>query len=221
MSDAPDLTFWLLLHQAMRESGDQLAAALSSLDEGDPTRARALHRWFRGFDGELHHHHMVEDDIFFPALAARVPSYEPTSGAEVEADHARLDELLAELRSALATMAGEGEWGLAVGRARAASSELAALLHRHLDLEDEDVLPVIARHFTVEELDVLHAQAATSLPLTQARFTVAWLMRNLDAEHQALLLAKAPGILKVVWRLTRGRYGRLVDQGFGPTTLAA
>ncbi|OWY60237.1 hypothetical protein B7486_70250, partial [cyanobacterium TDX16] len=203
------------------ESGDQLDAALAALGEGDRARAGALHRWFRGFDGELHHHHMVEDDIFFPALASRVPSYEPTSGTEVEADHARLDELLAELRTALATLAGDAEWGLCLGRARAASSELAALLHRHLDLEDEDVLPVIARHFTAEEFDAMHAQAAKSMPLAQARFTVAWVMHDLDDEHRALLLAKAPAMLRVVWRLTRGRYGRLVDQAFGASRQAA
>lgn len=215
MPETPDLTSWLLIHQAMRQTSDRLAVALADLDEGDRDRARALARWFRGFDGELHHHHSVEDDIVFPALAARVPSYQPDCGDEIEADHQRLDELLCELRSSLAAMADRGEWGLPLGRARAASSELAELLQRHLELEDRDVLPVVQRHFTKAEFDAMHEQASKSLSLGQARFTVPWIMCEIDADQRARLWAEAPLVLRLVHRASRRGYARLAAAALG------
>lgn len=221
MSETPDLTLWMLLHQAMRESGDQLAAAVATLEVDDRDRARALHRWFTGFDGELHHHHMVEDDIFFPALAARVPAYDAESGDEIVADHERLDQLLAELRTTLGQLAGPDGTALALGTAQAASAELATLLHRHLALEDDDVLPMFARHFTAEEFQPMQDQAGKSMKMGQARFTVAWLMTHLDAEQQQILFDDAPGILKLVWKLTRTRYDRLAAVALGEGVLVA
>jgi hypothetical protein len=208
MSEIPDLTMWLQLHGAMRTSGDQLAAALADVPAGDRRRAQALSQWFAGFDAELHHHHMVEDEIFFPALVARVPTYLESSGPEIEADHERLDQLLAALRGSLARLAGDGEWAVSRGEAYALASELAALLHRHLGLEDQDVLPLYCRHFTAEEYQALHDEAAKTMALRQAWFTVPWLMTHLDAKRRVEVFEEAPGIMRLVWRLSRRGYAR-------------
>ena len=221
MSEAPDLTFWFQLHDAMRTSGDRLAAALRSLPPGDRRRAEALADWFGGFDAELHHHHMVEDDIFFPALAARVPTYLDGSGPEVDADHERLDALLASLGAALRRLASDGEWEVTRGEACADAAELAALLHRHLDLEDQDVLPLYCRHFTKAEYEGMHAEATKTLGIRQACFTLPWIMANLDDATRAEVLATAPVAMRLIWRLARRGYARREAAALGPAPVAA
>src|SRR5262245_28120283 len=71
----PDLTMFTLVHRAMRRDADRLARAVTGLGDGDAARARALRRWYGGYRAELTGHHRIEDELWFPLLAERVPTY--------------------------------------------------------------------------------------------------------------------------------------------------
>ena len=65
-----------------------------------PAFRRPVPRWFRGFAAEIQCHHHIEDELLFPAIAARVATY-PEIAPKLEADHSELDGLLADLTAAL------------------------------------------------------------------------------------------------------------------------
>jgi hemerythrin-like domain-containing protein len=215
VSDAPDLSAYHQIHRAMRESAARLHVAAVSFDRGDRRRAAALARWFRGFAGELRYHHVVEDEIFFPALAARVPTY-VQHDAGLAADHQRLDVLLDDLSEHLQRLATDGDWFLTSARVASLAAELRHHLDEHLGVEDEDVLPLFERHFTAAEYADMERRAMRRGSLPQLAFTVPWLCSMLDPVERDDLLAAAPRPFRVLWWATRGRYARHAAPALGP-----
>ena len=146
----PDLIMYFQVHQAMRHSSAELHTALVGIADDDRRRAAAIARWYRGFAAELHTHHHIEDEIFFPALAARVPTFEHL-GPDLDADHVHLAQVIDDLGRALDSLAGDEPWSQTRAEAVELAAELRDHLHTHLEVEDQDVIPLFERHFTVEE----------------------------------------------------------------------
>jgi hemerythrin-like domain-containing protein len=213
----PDLSTYLAIHQAMRVSNEKIVDALATLGEFDRSRAAALARWFKGYGLELRHHHHVEDDYFFPALAARVPAYAEYS-ATLADDHEHLHDLIDRLQGALdrlATAPAGMDAGGRRGEATVLAVELRDLLRDHLDFEDRDVLPLFERHFSAEEYAALDEKAVKSITPRQAFFTLPWFMATVDPETAADALATAPLPFKLLWRVSRVRYARMTATAFG------
>jgi len=218
MTDTPDLTLYYALHDAMRRSSTRLHEAVRTADRH---RTGAISRWFTGFVGELRMHHTVEDEVFFPALAERVPTYQE-HGPELTADHHRMDEILDDLGATLRRVADSLDWAPDHDTAVRLAAELRDLLDVHLDHEDADVVPLFGRHFTAAEYDGLRERAdKVALSAKQAFWTVPWLVANVDAETQAKLMAEAPLPLRIVWRLSRRRYARLEEEALGYERVAS
>jgi Hemerythrin HHE cation binding domain len=69
----PDLTFVTLIHQSLRADAARLAAAIAELRPSDRRdRLPAVQAFFGHYRDQLILHHRHEDELFFPALAARV-----------------------------------------------------------------------------------------------------------------------------------------------------
>jgi hypothetical protein len=220
MTNTPDLTRYRLAHEAMRSSARQFAAAIADVDLADHRRIRAMRWWCDGFLGELHAHHTVEDELFFPALAARVPTFAAEQDADLAAEHDQLDRVMGALGDALRGLA-DGTTPQQHHRvAREAADELSLLLDHHLGIEDDDVLPLFARHFTVEEYTALDDEALKRIGPRQLLFTVPWAVAAADEPTRAHTLAKAPAPVRVIWRLTRRRYLRRTALVMGPTNVA-
>ncbi|MEZ5296552.1 MAG: hemerythrin domain-containing protein [Ilumatobacteraceae bacterium] len=202
----PDLSAYRAAHSALRASATALADALRTVRPDDRRRVAALQRWFTGYRAELEIHHRNEDELFFPALDARVPAYGQYRAA-MDADHHRLDETM----NALSRSLDDGD----VAGAAAAADVLDRELADHLTVEDSDVLPMFERHFSADEYAVLDAAAIRSVPLRHAFFTVPWFVATAPADTAARVLADAPVAMRIVERLTRRRYARLVAAAFG------
>jgi hemerythrin-like domain-containing protein len=213
-----DLTGYLAIHQAMRVANDQLVRGIGTARVADPERAAALGRWFRGYSDELRTHHHIEDDIIFPQLAGRVPAYAQYSGA-LAGDHDHLDRLIDALRVALRSWAQHTSASDEARDARYAALDLAVelrdFLEEHLAIEDADVLPMIERHFTADEYVALEKQAGKAITIRQAMFTAPWYMATVDVETAARTLHEAPRALRIIYALSRRRYGKLVEAAFG------
>jgi len=139
----------------MRRSSEQLHHTLSTLDPDDRKRTAALTEWFTGYAEDARAHHRIEDQVVFPALARRVPTYE-SFGDTVTAEHSHLDEVLVSIGEGLADLSCGHTDGL--GHTVALSAELRDALAAHLEVEDEDVLPLIQRHFSCREFEAFDAQ---------------------------------------------------------------
>lgn len=218
----PDLSHYRAIHRTLRAANEMLVTGIDGLPAASPRPAiaSALQRWYTGYRGELGGHHDLEDRLFFPALAERVPSFTDYA-ATLDADHQRIDELMDSVGEELDRLTSGSSWPQARTDALAAAIELRDLLARHLDVEDRDILPMFERHFEADEYAQIEKEAMSTVSGRQALFTVPWFMAMAPPEAAAHTLATAPLALKVVYRLTRRRYARLEVAAFGPGPASA
>lgn len=207
----PDLTFVTVIHQALRIDGGRLAAAVAAVGPADrPGRVAGIGAFYGQYRQQLALHHHHEDELFFPALAARVGADAMHLG-ELTAQHEALDAALAavcERLAALADTAGD----FAAGRAAAASalSAMTGLLSAHLALEEQHALPLFASAMPAAEYKQLEARARRATPRAQARFLIPWVIAHAAPGQRAALFTSAPP-LRLLYRLNR-RYYRRFDQ---------
>jgi len=207
----PDTTNYYLVHRALRRNARRLANATASYDRQDPRRTRALVRWCRGFVAELHCHHTIEDDAFFPALVARVPDAAELI-ARTDADHHAMDELFVRLEAGVAAVAAGGP----ADQLHAAASDLADLLDEHLAFEDAEVIPLFEQHFTAAEYQQLDDEAMEILGVSkQALYTVPFIISEATPEEYVRLWADAPLPFKAIYVAFRGRFQRLTERALG------
>ena len=220
MENQPDLTFYFAVHQAQRDALGRYRRAVSSLTEGERVdRGKALTRWAKGFALELDEHHYVEDAFFFPSLRSRVAS----AGAVIdglEADHRHLDDLLVRW-PAFARDLADPKVPFVDARSEAAAfaEELHGFLDRHLTVEDQDVLPLFWRHYSAQDYEAVVEQAVNKGKKAGmwfvAPFTVDCFAEG--AERDAFL-ASVPGVLRLLHRLVRPSYDRLIATALGPAS---
>jgi hypothetical protein len=209
MTETPDLTMYHRIHAAMTSSGERLHAAVCCLRPGERRRAGALAKWFAGFGGELRAHHVVEDEIFFPALADRLDGFGDDE-AKLAADHAELDHLIDTMGVALRRLADPRlGWVSVQEEAERVAEELSDHLRAHLAYENDEILPLFEPHLTAAEYDALDQQAIKHMSVRQLVFTIPWLAATLDEEARAEVLAEAPKPLVLLWRASRRRYAKL------------
>lgn len=143
--------FWLERHLMFRK----LLAVLEQetralLDGGDPRRFTAsVPRYGGMLLDQLHGHHQIEDQHYFPLLQKKAP--EIARGFDLmESDHQLLDPRLAGFADAanltLAKLMEGAEPKDSTAPFAHSLEGLAGLLDRHLTDEEELVVPVILKH---------------------------------------------------------------------------
>jgi hypothetical protein len=86
----------IAMHKAMRADSQRLIRAVDALPAGDTHHAAALGRAFGAIVGLIHDHHWTEDDVMYPFLLQRVPTFE-SDAIRLEDDHVELDAAMAPL----------------------------------------------------------------------------------------------------------------------------
>ena len=146
------IRFWLERHMMFRRLMDILGSEAEAALDGkmEPTVFGAhLARYGRLLTQELHAHHSIEDHHYFPRmkdLDARI-----ASGFDVlDRDHHAIDSHLAdfvEAANAVLQAIGEGEAHRdPLGAHRDGLIRLKGFLHRHLEDEEELVVPVLLKY---------------------------------------------------------------------------
>lgn len=137
--------FWLGRHGMFRQICTVLREdAEAEMDGKLETRARdaRLSRYGGMLLNELHGHHQIEDHHYFPVLVTLDKRIE--KGFDIlESDHDDMDGLLDRFaKGANALLRGETE----TGRFREELLSFEALLARHLNDEEELIVPVILKN---------------------------------------------------------------------------
>src|SRR3954452_13292484 len=100
-STSPDLPSALFgyaaMHQAMHRDAERLVRTLTA----GAADSAALERWWLRFRDVILRHHVREDDLIWPALAAADPTFQADVAAMHE-DHAELDDAMARVDATLA-----------------------------------------------------------------------------------------------------------------------
>lgn len=216
MAEHPDLTTYKIIHRGMRADTTRLATAVAALTEADRAkRMPKLLRWYTGFFHDFELHHSAEDELFFPALAERVPVFADRL-ARLDAEHHTLEAALVSVGEAVRELADPNvSWSSVHGDALDALRVTQSELTMHLDHEDEHVLPLFVTHMTKIDYDEIAERALKRQPASQLTFAVSWVMSNATTAERRRILDEAPLPLKVVWYLNRGRYARLAEKALG------
>jgi hypothetical protein len=189
MTDTIDFTEMYVTHDAFRRDLERLAAAA---DAGKATGPEVRAGW-EAFKDQLLVHHSVEDEWLWPRLAERVKDPEGLALlGDMEAEHARLDPLLASYDEALAA----GATDLAV-RAK----ELGAVLGRHLEHEEEEALPLIQSVMTPQDWRAFGRAMARRQGVRGASNWIPWVTEGMPQAERRRFLAKFPAPLRLVNRL--------------------
>ena len=142
--------FWLARHKMFRDIGAGLTDACEKLDAGQ-VDGTTFHDWFMPrasfYLGELDTHHKVEEYHYFPLLARADPRME-TGVALLEGDHHVIHDRLRVVYDAIlaldgAIREGQGDIRLLAPKLRDDIALLDTGLRRHLDDEEDLVVPLI------------------------------------------------------------------------------
>jgi len=144
------VSFWLDRHLMFRRILDRLSDETEAvLDRRtDPDLfGRRLARLGSEFVNGLHGHHTIEDRHFFPVLAQMAPQV-GQGFTLLDADHQAIDGVLQDFveRANAALHAPPETRHDEIGRFRTGLSDLESLLDRHLQDEEELVVPVILKY---------------------------------------------------------------------------
>ncbi len=142
--------FWLQIHDGFRDMARTLGGATLDLREGQVTHDR-FRSWFaprlRMFLHHLEGHHQIEDFQFFPRFGAAEPRL-LTGFAVLESDHGviheAMDKLVETANGFLNVPVNNSDPLRRSGdRYADASDRLMRLLTRHLDDEEDLIVPLI------------------------------------------------------------------------------
>jgi hemerythrin-like domain-containing protein len=171
-------TMFMMSHHGFRRDLARFARALTRADVGE--RTQALQEEWQSFKNTLHGHHQVEDSSMFPNLRQQVPALSDCI-AQLSADHAQIDPLLAQGDAAFAQLPDTGA-ALAIVR------QLQALLDPHLAREEENLVPLIrgAKAFPTPGSEAEAAMYAQGF---------AWSMHGVAADVTTKVYALLPEII--------------------------
>ena len=143
------VSFWLERHMGFRKLLQAMTSETEArLDGGDPRRfAQRISRYGSIFVNDLHGHHQIEDHHYFPLLAEKDARL--TRGFDIlDKDHHALDGLLNEFVGAANDALTSGDAIDPVAGFHANVSALGRLICRHLDDEEDLIVPVILKYGT-------------------------------------------------------------------------
>jgi hypothetical protein len=177
-------------HDAFRRDLGRFTTA-SAAGTADAPGVRA---GWENFKTQLLLHHSVEDSDLWPRVR-RAAAERPSSLAllaEMEAEHAQIDPLLAAVDAALANPAGN---------LAAHVTELTSALQWHLKHEEDDALPLIQSVCTPADWRAFTGEMRRRQGIKGAAIYVPWILDGAAPAGRQRLLAALPGPVRVINRL--------------------
>lgn len=206
------LTMNTVAHEAIRRTVTRFENALAAFEDGSQQRADQLKRAWDFFDAQLHHHHSLEEELFWPALQ------------QTDADLSQLDALDAE-HDAMRTALGEATTAMAglhssptatnADAAKAALAHFSTVLLNHLDHEERDLEPISAAYKDTAPMKAA-VEKAKKVDVKNLGNTLEWLQDGADPDDRAGLRAVIPPpVVFLATRLGGRRYRREIAPIWG------
>ena len=161
---------------------------------GDTARARALRRWYGSYHAEQDGHHALEDDLWFPILAERVPTFAEHTD-RIELEHHLLDDSL-----------------------RCVELPFDRFVDSDASPGASAILTLYLRHFTPEEYAEVETRARRLLEVRRLPFTVPWIPAAATPAERTHIRGSGALALKLLCCAGRRRHARLSPRALGPTT---
>jgi hemerythrin-like domain-containing protein len=186
----PDVHEMVIIHRVFRRELGALPQLVRRVAAGDVVRAGVVAEHLALILDGLHMHHTGEDAVLWPLLQVRAaPS---TALVEtMQRQHEVVDGRTEEVRSLAAAWARDAT--AAAGEQLAQLVEdLAGALLEHLDLEEREILPLVARHITVEEWQSLGEHGRDEMSARQLPLMFGAILEDADDDERAKMMAQLP-----------------------------
>lgn len=190
-----------LIHRIQRRGLRDVARWIPTVPPEGAGRAGAIAAHLEWLLDSLHDHHTTEDDFLWPVLRERVPA---EAVDDMAAQHEGIDHAAAEVRRLLPEWAADPSQDRATAL-RAALRHYRDLVTAHLDEEERDVVPLIARHVTAEEWAAIGEEGFRKIPASKRFTAVGQLLQVATPREAEHFTAKLPLPARVGWRLVGRR----------------
>ena len=193
-----DFTLMYAVHDAFHRDLRYLATAV----EADQTADPAVRADWATFKNQLHVHHTAEDTSLWPPLRQKVTRPGETAVLDaMEAEHARIDPLLAQVDTSLAA---PGHPGLADNAAA-----LAQTLADHMKHEENQALPLIEAHLGPAGWAAFRKATGKIQGLRGGAEFFPWMLDGASADTSERVLRMLPPPARLLYRAVwRPRYAR-------------
>jgi len=203
--DKPETDQMKVIHRALRREFGLLPALVAAVPAGDTHRAALIGDHLALMLDMLHDHHEAEDELLWPLLRARVPLAQDLLDA-MDGQHQDIAEAISAVRGDVP------QWRATAGaptRDRMVEHlyGLGKSLTGHLDLEEEETLPLIHEHLTVPEWVAPQKHALKHGPksLTGKLTLVGVVLEDATPGERAWFLSEMPSAARLLWRLGGSR----------------
>jgi iron-sulfur cluster repair protein YtfE (RIC family) len=193
-----DVRDMVVVHKVFRREFALIPGLVRAVAPGDTRRAAVVAGHARMILMGLDLHHTGEDALLWPKLLERDA---PDSDLihRMEAQHHRVEELIAELEPALDRW--ETEARPAVGVEVASTfDELRVALLEHLDDEEEHILPIAARCVTQEEWNALGEHGLGQVDKSQLPIMFGAILEDATPEERTMMLSLVPPPVRLLMR---------------------
>jgi hemerythrin-like domain-containing protein len=144
------------IHKGQRRRFFKIATRAGTLDRADAKAVGALYGELCSFREHMRLHASLEERFIHPVLSQRVPG----GARQLEEDHRvirqEFDDLIADFDGVRAEPVGFEKCGELVLEFYRAWSRFTAFYFMHMDREEEQIMPVLWKLCTVEELLETH-----------------------------------------------------------------
>lgn len=199
-----------LIHRIFRHRFSELRALVTAVGPADPTRVRAVGDHLSFMLDSLHYHHTTEDDYIWPHLRDRA-GIDGRLAARMEKQHQEIDVAVARVREACAAWTADPT-PQSTDELASRLDEFMQVVVTHLDEEERDVVPLIDRHLTKAEWELLGRHGFEKFTPQQRWIAMGQMLEVATPEEAAMMLGKLPLPVRALWRLVgRRTYRRYVE----------
>jgi hypothetical protein len=206
-------------HRAMRADARRLITAAHGLHDGPPSDALALGRAFTVIVTLIHDHHWAEDDVMYPFLAARWPTFEHDA-VQLEGDHICLDAAMARVTAGLRLLARTGTPAIRYDTEQRLQDDARAfndILIDHLDQEEAIIVGSFETTISPAEQRTLEAAESKLSTYRHIRMATPWVLANSTPDEATELRQIAPRLIGVIHdHLWERRFQRVVAPLYRP-----
>lgn len=203
-----DLTRVYLVHHAVRRDLAAFTAAVETTPLDAAVTWLALGSRWQLFASALRRHHTAEDAGVRPVLRplTDVPDREVLD--EIEAEHATIDDLLADCTAGFERLAPPPDVGAHTVLVSSVT-RATELIGAHLDREERETLRILQEVLTPEQwaqIEETHFRSA--VPPAEVVALVPWLLHQVPGPIRRDHLARAGRTEHLVWLATRSGFTR-------------
>jgi hemerythrin-like domain-containing protein len=204
-------TIVYLIHEAFRRDLNRLRAAVCS-PQVDSSKADRLGAHWEFVKEQLHHHHRVEDESFWPLVRPKLAGRTDELAVldEMEAQHLALEPKSQAVDQGFAALLKEP--GDRTGMELATHLDaLSTLLAAHLDDEEQRCFPSVDEVLSVEEFESFGKATAKSIGIRGSARFFPWIFDGAIAVERKAVLSMPPPPVRVLCRYVwEPRYERQV-----------